>query len=97
MGQSVLMMGHLRTLCNLLLLAGVIGKEAAEKCNTSKCKLPDCFCSGNETTIEGPTDPSKKPQLVFLTFDDALTATADTQFYSELFGTPTDHKYSNPN
>ena len=39
----------------------------------------------------------KKPQIVYLTFDDALSNLASTQFYEELFGTPTNHTYSNPN
>jgi len=69
----------------------------APKCNPASCKLPDCFCSGNDTTIEGSSDPKVKPQIVYLTFDDALSREAATKFYEELFGTPTNHKFSNPN
>jgi len=71
----------------------------ATKCSETICKLPNCFCSGNETEL----DPQEvqaghtKPQLVYLTFDDALSQLASTSFYEELFGTPTEHTYSNPN
>ena len=66
----------------------------AERCNTAACKLPECFCSGNDTMVE---NDMTKPQIVYLTFDDALSNLASTQFYEALFGTPTNHTYSNPN
>merc|ERR1712172_320762 len=71
----------------------------APKCVVSECKLPDCFCSGNETELvqQEVEQGHKKPQIVYLTFDDALSNLASTQFYEELFGTPTNHTYSNPN
>ena len=71
----------------------------APKCNVAACELPDCFCSGNETEIDAQevNQGHKKPQIVYLTFDDALSNLASTQFYEELFGTPTNHTYSNPN
>jgi len=83
--------------------ARIVGKERATcdpapKCDKNTCLLPDCFCSGNETTIEGgKPDRSDKPQLVFLTFDDALSKLAADDFYEELFGTPTGGKHKNPN
>jgi len=48
-----------------------------------------CHCSGNETSF-----PIKdRPQIVYLTFDDAFTAQAESQFYRSLFnGT-----FTNPN
>merc|ERR1719430_89751 len=48
-----------------------------------------CHCSGNETGF-----PIKdRPQIVYLTFDDAFTAQAESQFYRSLFnGT-----FKNPN
>ena len=63
------------------------------------CELPDCFCSGNETEIDAQevNQGHKKPQIVYLTFDDALSNEASTKFYEELFGTPTNHTHSNPN
>ena len=71
----------------------------APKCVVSECKLPDCFCSGNETELDQQEvdQGHKKPQIVYLTFDDALSNQASTLFYEELFGTPTNHTYSNPN
>jgi len=54
--------------------------------------LPDCACSGSEPYVNGT-----RPQIVYLTFDDALTAQASSQFYDELFGRPTEHNNSNPN
>jgi len=69
----------------------------ADPCNKDICKLGEgCFCSGNETVLD-PEVPGTKPQLVFLTFDDALTNLASTEFYDVLFGTPTEHTLSNPN
>jgi len=83
-------------------LVGQIQSQAcpeAPKCDVSACKLPDCFCSGNETELvqQEVEQGHKKPQIVYLTFDDALSNLASTQFYEELFGTPTNHTYSNPN
>merc|ERR1711936_483909 len=48
-----------------------------------------CHCSGNETSF-----PIKdRPRIVYLTFDDAFTAQAESQFYRGLFnGT-----FKNPN
>merc|ERR1719228_44280 len=90
----------------LLLLMWVVGVssgvvkqgdcEPAGPCSADICKLPDCFCSGNETTTTG-AEGAKKPQIVYLTFDDALTDLATREYYNELFGTPTNHKHSNPN
>jgi len=95
----------LRALPCLSLLLGALASPApkegagapcpAERCDTKNCVLPDCFCSGNETVLEDPA--KKKPQLVFLTFDDALTDLASREFYDDIFGTPTEHRLSNPN
>ena len=38
-------------------------------------------------------DVDKRPQIVYLTFDDAFTAQAEEQFYRSLF----DGTYKNPN
>ena len=76
-----------------------VNRCPAAKCEVSECNLPDCFCSGNETELDQQEldQGHKKPQIVYLTFDDALSNLASTQFYEELFGTPTNHTYSNPN
>merc|ERR1712236_80162 len=66
----------------------------AERCGQECETLMDgdyhlCHCSGNETSF-----PIKdRPQIVYLTFDDAFTAQAESQFYRSLFnGT-----FTNPN
>merc|ERR1711971_1013911 len=89
----------------IFLVAAFVGQiqsqtcPEAPKCVVSECKLPECFCSGNETELvqQEVEQGHKKPQIVYLTFDDALSNLPSTQFYEELFGTPTNHTYSNPN
>ena len=90
----------------IFLLAAFIGKIQSQVnrcpapgCVVAECELPECFCSGNETVLDQTEveQKHKKPQIVYLTFDDALSNLASTQFYEELFGTPTNHTYSNPN
>merc|ERR1719402_1771155 len=68
--------------------------EEAVRCGPECDKMMDgdqhlCHCSGNETSF-----PIKdRPQIVYLTFDDAFTAQAESQFYRGLFnGT-----FKNPN
>uniref|UniRef100_A0A6P7H284 Uncharacterized protein LOC114345178 isoform X1 n=2 Tax=Diabrotica virgifera virgifera TaxID=50390 RepID=A0A6P7H284_DIAVI len=46
--------------------------NAASPCNPKKCSLPDCFCSENGTKIPGNLQPSVIPQMIMLTFDDAV-------------------------
>merc|ERR1712051_316142 len=100
---EVMALSHVGSL--IFLVATLIGQihsqtcQEATKCEVSECKLPDCFCSGNETELDQQEldQGHKKPQIVYLTFDDALSNLASTQFYEELFGTPTNHTYSNPN
>jgi len=100
---EVMALSHVGSL--IFLVATLIGQihsqtcQEAAKCEVSECKLPDCFCSGNETELDQQEldQGHKKPQIVYLTFDDALSNLASTQFYEELFGTPTNHTYSNPN
>ena len=57
----------------------------------NSCKPPDCFCCRNELKL--PMSMSDIPQIVFFTFDDALTERA-AEFYYQLFNV-TDRK--NPN
>jgi len=59
------------------------------------CFLPDCVCSGTE-----PDVPLKdRPQIVYLTFDDAMTREFDNNFYTELFlpDQTGEYKFKNPN
>merc|ERR1712243_523946 len=99
--MSPLLTRGLTLLLLILVAATTTGKEGcqeAKKGDTAQCILPDCFCSGNETTLEGDHNNTDKPQIVYLTFDDALTKTASDQFYEKLFGkSATDFPFSNPN
>jgi len=65
--------------------------ETADSCVVANCSTsssPPCHCSGTETTVPKET----RPQIVYLTFDDAFTAYAEEHFYRALFnGT-----YKNP-
>ena len=53
------------------------------------CDSPDCFCSGSLPNI--PLE--QRPQIVYLTFDDAITDLAVKDYYTSLF----DGTYQNPN
>ena len=44
--------------------------KGALPCNEDICKLPDCFCSG--TSIPGGLSPKDVPQMVMISFDDAV-------------------------
>ncbi|EFA00992.1 chitin deacetylase 9 precursor [Tribolium castaneum] len=56
--------------------------QAAEACDASKCKLPECRCASTNPP-EG-LDLEQIPQFVFLTFDDAVQIT-NYEIYTELF------------
>jgi len=62
----------------------------AEKCDKDQCTTAhNCHCSGEDVVVP----LAQRPQIVYLTFDDAFTAQAEQQFYRLLFnGT-----YKNPN
>ena len=42
----------------------------AQPCSPDVCKLPDCWCSG--TDIPGNLPKDKVPQMIMLSFDDAI-------------------------
>jgi len=44
----------------------------AGKCDVSTCQLPACFCSPKSIDIPGGADPTNIPQMVTITFDDAV-------------------------
>lgn len=46
--------------------------NAAEPCDLSVCKLPECFCSKDGTLIPGHMEVNQVPQMIVLTFDDAI-------------------------
>jgi len=56
--------------------------EDATVCNDDECKLPDCLCSGKETQVP---EYNKRPQIIYLTYDDAFTQYAKENFYDHLF------------
>merc|ERR1711892_544768 len=75
-----------------LFLSVVSDCEVAEKCDQTACEAlgaEHCHCSGNETNIP----IADRPMIIYLTFDDAFTAIAEKEFYSNLF----DGSYTNPN
>lgn len=53
----------------------------AEACTTDNCRLPDCFCSG--TVPPGGLSVSHVPQIVMLTFDDAVNE-QNMPYYEQL-------------
>lgn len=53
--------------------------ELAEPCSNETCILPDCRCS--QTFLNDDLEIDEIPQLVVLTFDDAVTV--DNSFYIE--------------
>jgi len=95
-------MRHLQILCGLVLFSCTqalvfpnLRSQECEKagvCNETLCAElgeANCHCSGNETKFA----LEDRPQIVYLTFDDAFTAIAEEDFYRVLFnGT-----YKNPN
>lgn len=54
----------------------------AEKCDSRKCKLPDCRCGG--TDVPGNLSPKQIPQIVLITFDDAVND-LNWEIYEEIF------------
>lgn len=59
--------------------------NAASFCNKNTCKLPDCYCSENGTTIPNDFPRETVPQMVMITFDDAVNNN-NLHIYDELFG-----------
>ncbi|XP_049833066.1 uncharacterized protein LOC126274364 isoform X4 [Schistocerca gregaria] len=56
--------------------------KTAAKCRKDVCLLPDCFCGGKD--IPGDLRPEEVPQLVLLTFDDAVND-LNKNLYRDLF------------
>jgi len=53
-------------------LCGPNDPNGAEECDPTVCRLPDCYCSENGQGIPGDLQPTNVPQMVVLTFDDAI-------------------------
>ncbi|CAG0919299.1 unnamed protein product [Notodromas monacha] len=58
--------------------------NAAASCNMQNCSLPDCFCSRDGTLIPGNLPVSQVPQMVVITFDDAVNSD-NWPLYERLF------------
>lgn len=59
-----------------------IALQQATKCDTRVCRLPDCKCG--DTLTPGGLEPKVIPQVVLLTFDDAVND-LNWEIYEELF------------
>ncbi|XP_074599997.1 uncharacterized protein LOC141854276 [Brevipalpus obovatus] len=62
----------------------------AVKCDPRQCRLPDCNCGS--ATIPGGLSRDQVPQIVMITFDDAIND-LNLDIYDEIF----DNKRKNPN
>lgn len=51
----------------------------APKCRPEDCHLPFCFCSADGTTIPGGLTREQTPQMVMVTFDDAVHGQIDEE------------------
>ena len=63
-------------------LIAVTAQEKASKCDPGICQIPDCHCGGPK--VPGGLSKKEIPQLVLLTFDDAVNE-QNNQFYAKLF------------
>ncbi len=57
--------------------------DPAQQCDQSKCKLPDCRCAS--TSIPGGLPASETPQIITISFDDALRVQDYTTYYAKVF------------
>merc|ERR1712142_351242 len=64
----------------------------ADECNPSLCSLPHCYCSVSGTDVPGGLDPQDVPQMILLTFDDAINNN-NMEIYEQIF----DGGLKNPN
>ncbi|XP_023329724.1 uncharacterized protein LOC111702311 [Eurytemora carolleeae] len=67
--------------------------NSAPFCDYSNCSLPDCFCSSDGTKIPGNLDPKDVPQMIIITFDDAVND-ENWELYQEKLFPP---GFKNPN
>lgn len=71
----------LAVLCGIYTVVELLN-PCVECQNDQTCKAPDCFCCRDELNLPIPLKDT--PQIVFFTFDDALTDAA-SKFYRKLF------------
>lgn len=67
--------------------------NAVGACDRSECFLPDCFCSRDGTRIPGELERQETPQMIMLTFDDAVNQDNWELYNNVLFS----GKHKNPN
>ncbi|XP_078047142.1 chitin and LDLR binding deacetylase 3 [Augochlora pura] len=58
--------------------------NGATPCDPKKCQLPDCWCSEDGTQIPGNLTASTIPQMITISFDDAVNA-ENFELYSKIF------------
>ncbi|KAL1466396.1 hypothetical protein MTO96_026734 [Rhipicephalus appendiculatus] len=56
----------------------------APPCDQNQCVLPDCFCSADGTQIPGRLEPNVVPQMITITFDDAINNN-NIDIYEKIF------------
>ena len=56
--------------------------KPAETCDKQNCKLPECWCGGSE--IPGSLPVGETPQVIMITFDDAVT-NQNYHLYTSIF------------
>lgn len=64
----------------------------APPCDPAVCVLPDCFCSEDGSTIPGDLPTKDVPQMITITFDDAINNN-NIGLYKDIFN----GKRKNPN
>nr|CAI5869537.1 unnamed protein product [Callosobruchus analis] len=66
--------------------------NGAKPCDKKKCHLPGCFCSNDGVEVPGGIQASLVPQMITLTFDDAINH-ENWDIYKRIFNPA----YRNPN
>ncbi|KAK5641080.1 hypothetical protein RI129_009627 [Pyrocoelia pectoralis] len=59
-------------------------RYAATLCDVATCALPNCFCSNDGTAIPGGLQPTEVPQIITLTFNDAINSD-NWELYNRIF------------
>lgn len=49
-------------------------ENSAPFCDPKKCRSPDCWCSEDGTKVPGNLNVSEVPQIISITFNDAVNA-----------------------
>ncbi|XP_052823478.1 chitin deacetylase 7-like isoform X1 [Octopus bimaculoides] len=78
----------------LVLLSVLSQSLPIDGCDPNMCRLPDCRCPG--INIPGGHASSETPQIVMLTFDDAINE-KNINYYHYLFGREKQSNLHNPN